>query len=147
MPPDTVVVTAAPEAAPVAAPAPSDVAETLDAAAAVVGMAAALSEQAKPDSRTEEIIALISEARDDIRSARGVLDEILSVSREILALQVVDVLADEMEAAPETAPAEAAPAAVVEIAAEGGEITKETVVETVPPVAETRKEKSGRTWL
>lgn len=145
MPPDTVVVTAAPEAAPVAAPAPSDVAETLDAAAAVVGMAAALSEQAKPDSRTEEIIALISEVRDDVRSLRETLAEILSVSRETLALQAVDILADEME--PEPAPAETAPAAVVEIAAEGGEISKETVVETVPPVAEPRKEKSGRNWL
>lgn len=147
---ETIVVAApaaAPETTETAAPAVSD---ALQVAETIVEKAQDIAAEMRVDEnradRGEEIIALLSEVRDLCRDLRTVADEILTVSRETQALQTIDILADEMEPAP--APAEPAPAAIVEVAAGDGVIEKETVVETGTAPAEIREEKkTGRRWL
>lgn len=147
---ETIVVAtppAAPESTETAAPA---VSEALQIAETIVEKAQEIALETRVDEgradRGEEIIAMLSEVRDLCRDLRTVAEEILNVSRETQALQTIDILADEMAAPVEAAP-EAAPAAVVEIATEGGTIEKETVVDTTPAPAEVRTEKKSRRWL
>lgn len=95
-----------------------------------------------------EAIAEIKECRADILNAEN---RIVAALAEIRVAQVVEEIAEDVSR--ETSPIEAEPEpapVVVEVnqAAEGGEIEKETVVDTNPAPAEERKPpKPERKWL
>lgn len=146
---ETVVVTAAPET-PTETPAQT-VADAITVAETIMDKAAEIAAEVRHDEnmadQSHEIIALISETRDDVRNLRAALDEIISLQREILAMQIVDVMEDELPTEPTTPTEPAAPAVDVTVATGDATVTEETPVDTAPPPAETRVQPGKRRWL
>lgn len=106
--------------------APPDVAQTLGAASVVVDMAADLARQNAPVDRTGEVIALLSEIRDDMKALRNTPTP----------APVVVIEEPEPEDEPDPEP---------EIIVAAGDIKKEEITEVIPPSAPPTKRK--RNWL
>lgn len=108
---DTVVVTQPPEIVEV--PVAPTVGETLGAAAAVLDMSNTIAAQNAPVDRQHEMIALLSEIRDDMRALRN---------QPAPAPVIVEI--EEPEPEPEPEP--------TEIVVAAGDIKKEEITETIP---------------
>lgn len=111
-------------------PAAPTVNETLGAAAVVVDMANALAEVSAPVDRTGEMIALLSEIRDDMRAMRNSPP----VTPEVVVIE------------PEPEPEVETPVVnEPEIIVNTGELKKEEVSEVIPTDEPPKKRK--RNWL
>lgn len=120
---DTVVIHAPPEVIEV--PAQPGVGETLGAAAAVIDMANALA----PADRTHEIIALISETRDDVRRLIA-----LQTMPAPIIVEVPPIPEPEPEPLPE-------PTEVIVQTGDGAAIRKEEIDPTDLPATEAPKKR------